>query len=92
MAGVALNDILRMLVEKYVRNKKDEESLVVTPSSFSWHEAARIWQTYILWEKNSNLASAGGSMDDYLLLWWALGWVSIRLLLAHNPLGGLAMA
>ena len=42
MAGVALNDILRMLVEKYVRNKKDEESFIVTPSLFSWHEAARI--------------------------------------------------
>ena len=40
MAGVAPNDILRMLVEKYVRNKKDEERLVVNPSPFSWHEAA----------------------------------------------------
>ena len=23
--------------------------------------------------------------------WWVLGWVSMCLLLAHNPLGGLAM-
>lgn len=42
MAGVALNNILRMLVEKYVRNKKDEERLVVTPGPFSWHKVALI--------------------------------------------------
>ena len=42
MAGEVLNNILRMLVEKYARNKKDEERLVVTPGPFSWHEAALI--------------------------------------------------